>query len=70
MRVYDIFGNDRLACLCIYDDGRKEWTRFDLGNLIVSDDVKTGIEQAVESHPNDDTLTFSQYGLTIRKRTA
>ena len=75
MNIYDIFGNvdsGRLASLCIHDDGRKEWSSFNLGNLFVSNDVKTSIEQAVGSHPNEVEITFRDQGFVfkIRKRIA
>ena len=69
MRIYDISqGNDIKAYLFIQDNGQKTWdfSPDEWGDQWLRAASKTAIEQAVESYPSEEVLSYS--GLTIRQR--
>ena len=68
MRTYDVYyGQEHHAIVRIHDDGQKTWEFTSEWKDFRVQDVKTGIEQALDIWCNHDEFTFQKI-YTIRRR--
>jgi hypothetical protein len=67
MMVYDIYGTQYHASVCVQDDGQKVWTFAPLWKDFWSEATRQKtLEQAIDNEPHAAVIRYG--GFTIRRR--